>query len=82
MSGPGIKSVEGSSVDAPCHAAHEEGSPPTHWDDILRVTTPIEMGGLDRLSVKGLGGRPKRVGPEGPTLGVRHEVNKLDVGPL
>ena len=50
MSGPGIKSMEGSSVDAPCHTAHGEGTPPTCWDDTPRVMTPIENGGLDRLS--------------------------------
>ena len=69
MSGPGIKSMEGSSVDAPCHATHGEDTPLTHQDDTLRVMTPIEMGGLTDFSVKGLSGRPTRVGPGGPHIG-------------
>ena len=45
MSGPGVKSVEGSSLDVPHHAAHREDTPLTHQDDTPRVMTPIEMGG-------------------------------------
>ena len=43
--------MEGTPVDPPLHATHGEGTSPTHWDDTLRVTTPIKMGDLtDSLS--------------------------------
>ena len=45
--------MEGSSVDAPCHATHGEDTPLTHQDDTLRVMTPIEMGGPDRFVCQG-----------------------------
>ena len=79
MSRPGIKSVEGSSVDAPCHATHGEGTPPTCQDDTLRVKTPIEMGGLTDCLSRVLVEDPQGRAPEGPMLGMRHKVNELDV---
>ena len=71
MSRLGIKSMEESSVDAPHHATHGEGTPPTHQDDTLRVMTPIEMGGLTDCLSRVLVEDPQGWAPEGPTLGMR-----------
>ena len=46
MSDSRAKPVEGTLVDAPCLDAHREGNSPTQQDDILWVTTPVDIGGL------------------------------------
>ena len=71
--------MEGTPVDAPLHAAHREGTSPTHWDDTPRVTTPMEMGGPNSLS-RVLVEDQQRQTLEGPIMNAGHEVNKLDVG--
>ena len=80
VSGPSAKPMEGTPVDAPHPTAHREGTSPTHWDDTLWVTTPIEMGSLTDSLSKVLVENPQRQTLEGPMIIMRHEVNKLDVG--
>ena len=80
MSGPGAKPMEGTPVDAPLHATHREGISPTHQDDTLRVTTPIEMEGLTDSLSRILVEDQQRWTLEGPIMNAGHEVNELDVG--
>ena len=81
MSGPSTKTVEGTPVDAPHHTAHREDTSPTCQDDILQVTTPIEMGGMTNSLSRVLVENPQRQTMEGPMVNTGHEVNKLDGGP-
>ena len=80
MSSPGVKSVQGMSVDDPHHTSHGKGTPPTHWDDTLRVTTPIEIGGLMDCLSRVLVEDPQWRALEGHTLSGSHKVSELDVG--
>ena len=80
MSGPRTKTVEGTPVDALCYTTHREDTSPTCQDDILQVTTPIQMGDLTDSLSKVLVANPQRQTLEGPIVNTGHEVNKLDVG--
>ena len=81
MSDSKAKPMEGTPVDAQCLDIHREGNSPTQWDEVPWVTTPIDIAGLAdsllRVSVE----NPSRQAPVGPTVNMRHEVSKLDVGP-
>ena len=68
MSGPSAKLVEGTPVDAPHPTAHREGTSPTHQDDTLRVTIPIEMGSLTDSLSRVLVENPQRQTLEGPVM--------------
>ena len=81
MSGPGVKSMQGGSVDGPAPHCSWEGYSPTHWDDTPRVTTTIEMGGLTDCLSRVLVEDPQGQALEDPTLSASHEVSELDVGP-
>ena len=80
MSESRAKHAEGTSVDAPCLDAPGEGTPPTQWEEILWVTTPIDVGGLvDNLFRVSIG-NPHRGTSESPIANIDHEVNELDMG--
>ena len=81
MSGPSAKPMEGTPVDAPCHITHREGISPTHQDDTLQVTTPIEIGGLTDSLSRVFVENPQRQTLEGSMINVGHEVNELNMGP-
>ena len=61
--------MEGASVEAPHLDAPKGDTSPTQWDEILWVTTPIDIGALTdnffRVSV----GNPQRETWESPILG-------------
>ena len=69
MSESGAKRVEGASVEAPHLDAPKGDTSPTRWEEILRVTTPIDVGALAdnffRVSV----GNLQRETLESPILG-------------
>ena len=79
MSESGAKQVEGPSVEAPHLDAPKGDTPPTQWDEILWVTTPIDIGAsadnFFRVSV----GHPQRETLVSPIPGAGQEVNELDV---
>ena len=81
MSESGAKRVEGASVEAPHLDAPKGDTPPTQWDEIPWVTTPIDIGTLAdnffRVSI----GNPQRETLESPIPGTGREVNELDVRP-
>ena len=54
---------------------------PTWWDEILRVTTPIDVGALANNFFRVSVGSPQREALGSPILGTGREVNELDVGP-
>ena len=67
-------------MDAPCLDAPREGTSPTQQKEILRVTTPIDVGGLADSLFRVSMGNPQRGASESPTANVDHEVSELDVG--
>ena len=81
MSETRAKHVKGTSVDAPHLDAPKGDTSPTPQEEILRVTTPIEVGGLadnfSRVSV----GNPQRGALESPIPNADRKVSELDVGP-
>ena len=74
------KHVEGTSVDAPHLDAPREGTSPTQQEEIPRVTTPIDVGGLVDSFFKVSLGNPQRGASESPVTNADHEVSKLDMG--
>ena len=75
------KHVEGTSVDAPCLDAPREGTSPTQWEEILWVTTSIDVGGLVDSIFRVSMGNPQRGALESPITNADHVVSELDVGP-
>ena len=75
------KHVEGTSVEAPCLDAPKGDTSPTRWEEILQVTTPIEVGGLADNFFRVSMGSPQRGALESPIPNADHEVSELDVGP-
>ena len=53
--------------------------PPTQWDKIPWVTTPIDVGALADNFFRVTVGNPQRETSESPILGTGQEVNELDV---
>ena len=80
MSELGAKQVEGTSVEAPHLDAPKGDTSPTWWEEILRVTTPIDVGGLADNFFRVSMGNPQRETSESPIPGKSLEVNELDVG--
>ena len=81
MSESRAKHIEGTSVEAPHLDAPKGDISPTQREEILQVTTPIEVGGIAdnffRVSV----GSPQRGASESPIPNADCEVSELDVGP-
>ena len=75
------KHVEGTSVDASHLHAPMEDTSPTWWEEILQVTTPIDVGGLVDNLFRVTIGNPQRGISESPIPNANHEANELDVGP-
>ena len=66
--------MDASHLDAP-----REGTSPTKWEEILQVTTPIDVGGLVDSLFRVSMGNPQRGTLEGPITNVDHEVTELDM---
>ena len=81
MSKSGAEQVEAASVEAPHLDAPKGDTSPTQWDEIPRVTTPIDVGALANNFFRVSIGNPQRGAPESPIPGTGQEVNELDVGP-
>ena len=81
MSESRAKHVEGTSVDAPNLDAPREDTSPTWWEEILWVTTPIEVGGLVDSFFRVSMGNPQTGASESPVPNADHKVSELDVGP-
>ena len=73
--------MEGASVEAPHLDAPKGDTSPTRRDEILWVTTPIDVGALANNFFRVSVGNPQREAPESPIPGAGREVNELDVGP-
>ena len=61
--------------------APREGTSPTQWEEVLWVTTPLDVRGLADSLFRVSMGNPQRRTSEGPVTNVEHDVNELDVGP-
>ena len=81
MSKSGAEQVEGASVEAPHLDAPKGDTSPTRQDEILWVTTPIDVGALANNFFRVSVGNPQRKALESPIPGAGREVNELDVGP-
>ena len=81
MSKLGAKQVEGASVEAPHLDAPKGDTSPTRWDEIPRVTTPIDVGALANNFFRVSIGNPQREALESPIPGTGREINELDVRP-
>ena len=73
--------MEGASVEAPHLDAQKGDTSPTRWDEIPRVTTPIDVGALANNFFRVSIGNPQREAPESPIPGAGREVSELDVRP-
>ena len=69
MSKSGAKQVGGASVEAPHLDAPKGDTSPTRWDEILRVTTPIDVGALENNFFRVSIGSPQRETLESPIPG-------------
>ena len=66
--------MEGTSVEAPHLDAPKGDTPPTRWDEIPWVTTPIDVGALaDNFFRVSMGGNPQRETLESPIPGAQAE---------
>ena len=68
--------MDASHIDAP-----REGTSCTRQEEILQVTTPIDVGGLVDSLFRVSIGNPQRGTLEGPITNMSHEANELDLGP-
>ena len=81
MSETRAKHVGGTSVDAPCLDAQKGDTSPTQQEEILWVTTPIEVGGLAGNFFRVSLGNPQRGALESPIPNADCKVSELDIGP-
>ena len=71
----------GTSVEAPHFDAPKGDISLTRRDEILQVTTPIDVGALVNNFLRVSVGNPQKEASESPVPGAGQEVNELDVGP-
>ena len=76
-----VKCVEGTSVGAPHLDAPKGNTSPTQWEEILWVTTPIDVGALSNNFFRVSVGNPQRGTSESPIPNADRKVNGLNVGP-
>ena len=81
MTESGAKQVEGASVEAPHLDAPKGDTSPTQRDEILQVTTPIDIGALADNFFRVSMGNPQRETSQSPVPGAGQGVNELDVRP-
>ena len=73
--------MEGASVEVPHLDAPKGDTSPTRRDEILQVTTTIDVGALANNFFRVSIGNPQREASESPIPGASREVNELDVRP-